>query len=221
MFDKLPFVSIIIPCRNEEPFILKCLNSLFLQDYPKEKLEILVIDGASEDKTKKIIQEYIKKHPFVKLLENPQKFTPIGLNIGIKEAKGDVIARMDAHAEYEKEYISKCVKYLNKYKVDNVGGVMITLSRKDTIWGKAIIAVLSHRFGVGNARFRVGAQKPVLVDTVFGGCYRREVFNKIGYFNENLVRGQDMDFNLRLRKAGGKILLVPKIKSYYYYYGKS
>lgn len=209
-------VSIIIPCRNEEKFIEGCLNSLLSQDYPKESLEILVVDGASEDKTREIVKRFAKKYPFIKLLENTAMHTPHGLNIGIKTAKGEIIARMDAHALYENTYISKCVKYLQEHKVDNVGGVMETMPRSDTILGKVIVAVLSHRFGVGNAAFRLGVQKPMLVDTVFGGCYIKEVFQKIGYFNENLPRGQDMEFNLRLRKSGGKILLAPEIKSFYY-----
>ncbi|MFH1894770.1 MAG: glycosyltransferase family 2 protein [Patescibacteria group bacterium] len=216
MEEKLPFVSVIIPCRNEEKFIAKCLNSLLEQDYPKENLEILIIDGASGDKTKEIAKEFAKKYPLIKVLDNPKKLTPIGLNIGLRASQGKIIARMDAHAEYENEYISKCVKYLNDYDVDNVGGQMVTLSRKDTAFGRAIVAALSHRFGVGSAIFRIGAKEPILVDTVFGGCYKREVFEKIGYFNENLPRGQDMDLNLRLRKFGGKILLVPEIKSFYY-----
>ncbi|MDO8663594.1 MAG: glycosyltransferase family 2 protein [Candidatus Wildermuthbacteria bacterium] len=212
----LPLVSIIIPCRNEEKFIRKCLDSIIAQDYPKERLEVLVVDGASKDRTKEFVKDYMGGHSFLALFDNPKKFTAFGLNIGIRNAKGAVIVRMDAHAGYEKEYISKCVKYLNEYRVDNVGGVMITVSRSNTLLGKAIVAVLSHRFGVGNAIFRIGAKEPVLVDTVFGGCYRKEVFEKIGYFNEDLQRGQDMDFNLRLRKSGGKILLVPEIKSFYY-----
>ncbi|MCX6760669.1 MAG: glycosyltransferase family 2 protein [Candidatus Nealsonbacteria bacterium] len=216
MNEKLPFVSIIIPCRNEEKFIQKCLGSLVEQDYPKERLEILVADGSSEDKTREIAGGFVERYPFIKILNNPKKNTPSGLNIGIKGARGEFIARMDAHAEYEKEYISKCVKYIKEYGVDNIGGVMITISRKDTALGRAIVAVLSHPFGVGNAIFRIGAEKPILVDTVFGGFYKREVFERIGYFNENLHRGQDMEFNLRLRKSGGKILLVPEIKSFYY-----
>ena len=97
MKEDLPLVSIIIPCRNEEKYIGKCLDSIINQDYPEEKIEILVIDGMSEDKTKEIIKQYSEKHPFIKLLENPQKFTPFGLNIGIKKAKGKVIVRMDSH----------------------------------------------------------------------------------------------------------------------------
>ncbi len=216
MDEKILFVSIIIPCRNEKNFIGQCLESIAKQTYPKENLEVLVIDGISSDGTKEIVKTYIEKYPFIKLLENPKKYTPFGLNIGIREARGEVVARMDAHASYEKEYISKCVYYLQKYGADNVGGQMVTRSRNDTVFGRAVVAALSNRFGVGNAIFRVGAKEPTLVDTVFGGCYRREVFDKIGYFDENLPRGQDMDLNLRLRKFGGKILLVPEIKSFYY-----
>ena len=214
--NNLDFVSIIIPCRNEEKFIGKCLDSVIDNDYSKDKLEVLVMDGMSEDKTRKIIQQYIEKYPFIKILDNPKKITPCALNIGIKNAKGEIIIRMDAHSIYKKDYISKCVKYLQKYNVDNVGGIIRTLSSKNTIIAKAIAIILSNKFGAGNSRFRVGVDKPKLVDTVFCGCYRKEIFDKIGYFNENLIRGQDMEFILRLKKAGGKIFLVPYIITYYY-----
>ena len=225
-------ISIIIPCRNEEKFIGKCLESILTQDYlyphpipppqvgrEKERggdIEVLVIDGMSEDGTRKNIEKYIKQHSFIKLLDNPKKITPCALNIGIKNAKGKIILWMSAHNRYEKDYVSKCVKYLNEYNADNVGGIMVTLPRNETFIGKAIATVLSSPFGVGNSAFRTGTKEPKWVDTVFGGCYRREVFDKIGLFNENLPRGQDMEFNLRLKKAGGKTLLVPEIVSYYY-----
>ncbi len=216
MINNRPFVSVVIACRNEEKFISKCLDSLLLQDYPKENTEILVADGESEDGTRDVIRTYTDKNPFVKLLENPQKFTPFGLNIGIKEAKGEIIIRIDAHSTCEKDYISKCVRYLEEYKVDNVGGVIETLPGKNTIIAKAIALSLSYPFGVGKAYFRIGSKKPREVDTVFGGCYKKEIFEKIGYFNENLPRGQDMELNLRLKRFGGKILLVPEIRSSYY-----
>jgi len=212
----LPLVSIIIPCRNEEKYIGKCLDSVILQDYPKEKTEVLVINGMSEDGTSELIKNYSQQYPIIRILDNPKKFTPFGLNIGIKEAKGEIIIRMDAHAEYEKDYISQCVKYLNECKADNVGGAIKTLPSNDNIWAKAIAIVLSHPFGAGNSFFRIGSKKPKWVDTVFGGCYRKEIFKKIGFFNERLIRSQDIELNQRLRKSGGKILLVPDIKSYYY-----
>jgi len=209
-------VSIIIPCRNEEKYIGKCLDSIIRQDFPKENLEVLVIDGMSEDKTEEIVAKYASKYSFIKLLDNSKKFTPFGLNIGVKEAKGEIILRMDAHASYEKDYISKCLKYLKEYNADNVGGILKTLPAENTISAEAIALSLSHPFGVGTSYFRLGAKEPREVDTVFGGCYKREVFEKIGLFNENLKRSQDIEFNLRLKRTGGKILLVPDIISYYY-----
>ena len=210
-----PYVSIIVPARNEEKFIAKCLNSLLSQSFPKDKWEILVVDGNSQDKTKDIVKKYINNYPFIRLLENQEKFTPFGLNIGIKKARGEIIIRIDAHAGYEKDYISKCLKYLKEYDADNVGGAIKTLPIKNTIVAKAIAICLSHPFGTA-ADFRVGVGQPKLVDTVFGGCYKRETFEKIGLFNENLLRSQDMEFNLRLKKAGGKIFLIPDIIAYYY-----
>jgi len=210
------FISIIIPCRNEEKYIAKCLDSIISQDYPKERLEILVVDGMSEDKTRRIVKEYAERYPSIKLLDNPNKFTSFALNIGIKNSRGEVIARMDAHAGYEKDYISKCVRYLKEYDADNVGGTMKTLARENTIVAKAIALCLSHPFGAGGSQFRTGVNEPKWVDTVFNGCYKKEVFDKIGLFNENLIRSQDMEFNLRLKKSRRKILLHPEIVSYYY-----
>lgn len=216
MKNNLDFISIIIPCRNEEKFIGKCLDSVINNDYPKDKMEVLIMDGMSQDKTREIVQRYIEKYGFIKILDNPKKITPCAFNKGIKSAKGEIIVLIGAHADYEKNYISKCVKYLQEYDVDNVGGEMKTLPSEDTIIAKAIAFVLSNKFGAGDSCFRVGVDKPKFVDTVFGGCYKKGIFDKIGYFNENLIRGQDMEFNLRLKKAGGKIFLVPDIVTYYY-----
>ncbi len=210
-------VSIVIPCRNEEKYIGKCLDSVIAQNYPKEKLEVLVIDGMSEDRTKEIIRNYSQKYPSVKLLDNPKKFIPSALNIGVKNSKGEIIVRMDSHAVYDKDYVSKCVEYLKKYKADNVGGAIKTIPFKDTIIAKSIALSLSHPFGVGGSHFRMGSKKIRRVDTIFGGCYKKEIFKKIGLFNENFIGGsEDMELNLRLKRAGGKILLVPDIISYYY-----
>ncbi|MBM4308562.1 MAG: glycosyltransferase family 2 protein [Deltaproteobacteria bacterium] len=214
--DHLPLVSIIIPCRNERRFIGDCLDSVIANDYPEGRLEVLVINGVSEDGTQTVIEGYARQYPWIRLIENREKITPVALNIGIKNAKGEIILWMSAHNRYEKDYVSRSVESLEKYGADNVGGIMRTLPREDTYIGKAIVASLSHRFGVGNSYFRVMPKEPKWVDTVFGGCYRREVFDRVGLFNKNLVRGQDMEFNLRLKKAGGKTLLVPDIVSYYY-----
>lgn len=216
MTNNLPFVSIIIPCRNEEKFIGKCLDSIIAQEYPKDKFEVLVVDGMSDDKTREIIKEYSKQHQYIKLLDNPRKIVPTALNTGIQNVQGEIIVRMDAHNIYEKDYVSKCVRYLQEYDVDNVGGICITLPGNNTLIAQSIAFSLSHPFGVGNAYFRIGSKEPKYVDTVPFGCYKREVFQRIGLFDEDLVRNQDDEFNLRLIKNGGKILLVPEIVSYYY-----
>lgn len=216
MIDCKPYVTVIIPCRNEEKFIGKCLDSIIAQHYPKDKLEVLVVDGMSEDRTREIVEGYAECYSSFRLLDNPKKITPVAFNMGIRSAKGEIIIIMSSHATYEKEYISKCVEYLNEYNANNVGGMMVTRPRNNTFMGKAVALALSNRFGVGNSVFRTGTKEPMWVDTVFGGCYKKEVFEKIGFFNEDLVSTQDMEFNLRLKREGGRILLVPEIVSYYY-----
>lgn len=215
MSEKI-IVSIIIPCRNEETFVGKCLNSIMNNDYPKDKMEIIVVDGMSDDGTKSILKEYTEKYSVIKLYDNPKRIVPSAMNIGIRNAQGEIIIRMDAHNTYEKDYISKCVQNLKDFNADNVGGIWVTIPGDNTIVAKSVALALSHSFGVGNAYFRIGSKEPKYVDTVPFGCYKRNVFDKIGLFNENLVRNQDIEFNLRLKKAGGKILLVPDIVSYYH-----
>jgi glycosyltransferase involved in cell wall biosynthesis len=212
----LPFVTVIIPCRNEEKFIAKCLDSVINQDYPKDRFEVLVIDGMSSDATREIIKKYIEKNSFIKMIDNPKKIIPAALNIGIKHAKGNIIVRMDAHSEYPKDYISKIIYWLNKSGADNVGGIWITKPGANTLIAEAIAIGLTSTFGVGNAYYRTGLSEPRYVDTVPFGAYRKEVFDKIGLFDEKLLRSEDDEFNLRLLRQGGKILLVPEIVSYYY-----
>ena len=198
------FVSVIIPCRNEEKFIASCLNSIIYSDYSQERIEVMVVDGMSNDKTREIVSEFSEKYPHIRLIDNPKKIVPTALNIGIRDSKGQVIMRMDAHNIYDKQYISKCIKYLLEYSVDNVGGVCITLPENNNAVSKSIAIALSHRFGVGNSSFRIGSDSIKYVDTIPFGCYKREVFDKIGYFDEELIRNQDDEFNLRLIKRDRK-----------------
>jgi glycosyltransferase involved in cell wall biosynthesis len=209
-------ISIIIPCRNEEKYISQCIDSLLDNSYPKNLIEIIIIDGMSEDNTREIIKKYIEKYPFIKLINNSKKIVPTALNIGIKKAIGDIIIRIDVHSTYTPNYIKRLVLWSKKSKADNVGGICITKPGAETESAKAIALALSHPFGVGNPYFRIGTKEPKYVDTVPFGCYKREVFDKIGLFDEDLVRNQDDEFNLRLIKNGGKILLVPDIISYYH-----
>lgn len=212
----LPFVSIIIPCCNEEKFIGVCLDGMVANDYPKDRFEVLVVDGMSKDVTRSIVATYTRQHSFIRLLDNPKKITPSAINIGISNSKGEIIMLMGAHASFDHTAIPKCVKAIMEHKADGIGGIVVTRPANNTPKAQAIAIGLSHPFGVGNAYFRIGASKTLWVDTVPFGCYRREVFERVGMFDEELVRNQDDEFNLRLIKRGGRLRLVPEIVSYYY-----
>lgn len=207
-------ISIVMPVYNEEEYIENCIESLLLQDYPKNLMEWIFVDGMSSDKTRQFIEKYIKEYPqMIKLLSNPYKTVPYAMNIGIKEAKGQFIIRLDAHADYSTDYISKCVYYLETTDADNVGGVAETKSKGFV--GNAISKMLSSRFGVGNSEFRINGESGY-VDTVPFGAFRREVFEKWGPYDERLTRNQDNEMNYRIRKNGGKIFLSSDIKLSYY-----
>jgi cellulose synthase/poly-beta-1,6-N-acetylglucosamine synthase-like glycosyltransferase len=208
--NNLPFVSIIIPCRNEEGFIGKCLDSLIANDYPKDKMEIIVVDGASTDKTKEILKNYTREYAFIRLIENPKKITPISVNMGIMESKGDIVTKTDAHSEYPADYISKSIKYMEEYKADIVGSIAYATPSTNTLSARAIVEALKSKIS-GGGSFRNQSGKPIWTDTVFGPFIKREVIKKIGLFNERLARSQDMDFGMRATKSGAKILLVPEI----------
>lgn len=204
-------VSVICPIYNEEKFIGRCIESMIHGGYPVELIELLCIDGRSKDRTREIITEYSKRYPQIKLIDNPHKTVPFALNIGIKEAKGDVIIRIDAHCEYPLNYISKLVKKLDELKADNVGAMLNTIPANDSSICKAIAFACSHWFGVGMSRFRIGISEECEVDTVPFGCFRREIFERIGMFDEELIRNQDDEFNGRLIKHGGKIFILPSL----------
>jgi glycosyltransferase involved in cell wall biosynthesis len=216
MEQRTSFVSAVIPCRNEARFIRACLESVLACDYPGDRLEVLVVDGQSDDGTVELVQQVMARDARVRLLPNPRRITPVAMNLAVREARGDVIAIMGAHATYPPDYLSRCVRALHETGADNVGGVIETLPGDRSPFGEAIAAALSHPFGVGDSRFRTGGGAPGEVDTVFGGCYRRDVFDRIGCFNESLTSSQDIEFNVRLRRAGGRILLFPDIVCHYY-----
>ncbi|MBI4607010.1 MAG: glycosyltransferase family 2 protein [Planctomycetes bacterium] len=210
-------VSIVIPCREEARYIGQCLDSIVASDFPKDRLEVFVVDGMSQDGTREVVAGYSRAHPFIRLLDNPRRITPVAFNTGIAASTGDLVMIMSAHATYAPDAISKCVRYSQEYSADNVGGIWQVEPRGDSLLDRAVVAALSHPFGVGGASYRTrrgGA--PCWVDTAAYGCYRRSVFDRIGLFNEALVRSQDMELNQRLKAAGGRTLLAPDVVVRYF-----
>ena len=204
-------VSIICPVYNEERFIDRCILSIIAQDYPKDSLQVLFIDGRSTDKTRELIEKYTKEHPYIHLLDNPHQVVPYALNKGVEESTGEVVMRIDGHCVYPTNYVSELVKYLYELDADNVGGVWNTQPARDTAICQAIALASSHPFGVGGSMHKIGASEIMETDTVPFGCYKREVFEKTGLFDTDLVRNQDDEFNGRLLNMGGKIYLIPQV----------
>jgi glycosyltransferase involved in cell wall biosynthesis len=205
--------SVIIPIYNEEKHIRTCVESLLKQSYPKEQLEILFIDGKSTDRTAEILKEYIDQNKQFRLVINEKRTVPYAMNMGINQANGQYIIRLDGHSEYSSDYISLCIDYLKKTGADNVGGLAIAKSRG--FIGKVISIVLSSKFGVGNSSFRTNGEEGY-VDTVPFGAFRKDVFTRFGYYDTRLTRNQDIELNHRINKNGGKVYLTPDIKLYYY-----
>ncbi len=208
---KIRKVSVICPVFNEERFIEPCIMSILEQDYPQEYIEVFFIDGNSTDKTRDIVSRYAREYSFIKILDNPKRFVPYALNMGLEVASGEVIMRLDGHCTYPTNYISELVKYLYLLNADNVGGVWNTQPAKNTVICQAIAQASSHPFGVGGSMHKIGTSKIIETDTVPFGCYKREVFEKTGLFDTDLVRNQDDEFNGRLLKLGGKIFLIPQV----------
>lgn len=212
---RFPSVTVIVPCRNEERYIERCLDSIIATDYPKQHLEVLVVDGRSNDRTRAILDDYVSRYPIIHVLDNPGRIQPIALNIGIRAASGEILMRMDAHAVYPRNYISDLLAALQQTGADNVGGVLVTAPARETPIGRAIALALSHPFGVGNAYFRIGVRQARWVDTVAFFCCRRETFERVGLFDET-QRDEDSEFNARLIRHGGRVLLVPTVVAHYF-----
>lgn len=206
-------VSIVVPCRNEEDFIERCLETVLLQDYP-DIVEVLVVDGMSDDSTRERVKSFVDRDARVRLLANPCRFVSNALNIGIAAASGEVIVRLDAHSRYPRSYVRQCVEGLTDSGADNYGGVVVNTPRGTSWMAKVIAALTNHPFGVGNSAFRHGTTKRK-VDTVPFGCFRRELFRHIGLFDERLVRNEDNEFNSRIISKGGTIILDPAIRIEY------
>ena len=208
-----PTISVVVPCRNERAYIASCVRSILQQENVAGGFEVVIADGMSDDGTREILSELAATDPRVRIIDNFDRFTSCALNLAIRHSRGRFIARMDAHNVYASDYLRSCLETIEQSGADNVGGGWVC--RGDS-WLQKAIAVAHHSaFCVGGARCRNPAHEGP-IDTVFGGFYRAEVFEKIGLFDESLVRNQDDEFNLRLIRAGGTIWQSPRIKSWYY-----
>lgn len=210
---EMPLVSVIIPTREEKAGIGKCLDSILGNSYSTHKLEAIVVDGMSNDGTREIVKERQKKHPNLRLLDNPKRLTPAAMNIGIKNAQGDVIIIVNGHSYLAKDFIIQSVKHLQEHPdADCVGGTLQSVH--ETFVGEVIALAADSPFGAGGTRYRTKKGEGYRSDTVPYAAYRKEVFQRIGLIDEELFRDQDEEFNYRLIKKGGKIYYTPEIKSY-------
>ncbi|MEP7075253.1 MAG: glycosyltransferase family 2 protein [Acidobacteriota bacterium] len=210
-----PFVSVVMPVRNEAAFIERSVGSVLKQDYAHSLLEIVIADGVSTDDTIELIDKLSGETDIpIKVVLNPKKIAPAALNLAIAESRGQIIIRIDGHCEIDPDYVSNCVSLLTEGKADGVGGPIETIG--DGLQAKAIAMAMSSTFGVGGSAFRTVNNREMLTDSVAFPGYTREIIERAGPFNEELIRNQDDEYNYRIRKLGGRILLSPDIRSKYY-----
>jgi succinoglycan biosynthesis protein ExoA len=208
-----PAVSIVVPCRNERYQIEIALQSILAQESPPGGFEVIVADGMSDDGTRDILSKLANENSKIRIIDNPGGIVSTGLNSGIRSARGRIIIRMDAHTSYATDYVRRCVEVLRETAADNVGGPWVARGKGRV--GTAIAAAFQSSFATGGAKGH-DPNYSGSVDTVYLGCWPREVFDRIGTFDEELVRNQDDEFNLRLSRSGGKIWQSTKIKSWYH-----
>ena len=209
----VPSISLIVPCRNEKDYIAQCIQSLVAQNLPEGSFEIIVADGLSNDGTRALLARLAAEHACLRIVDNPGSIVSAGLNTAIRAARSRIIIRIDVHTQYAPDYVSQCVAVLQETGADNVGGPWV--AQGAGYIGRAIAAAFQSPFVVGGARGH-NPHHTGPVDTVYLGCWPREVFDRIGCFDEELVRNQDDEFNLRLSRAGGLIWQSPRIQSWYH-----
>lgn len=208
-------LSVVVIMRNEQAHIRNCLLSLLRQSYPAEDYEVIVVDGRSSDSSAEIVRSLQSEHRNLRLFDNPAGITPAGMNLGIRNATGQIIVIAGAHAVYPREFLASAVQCLAQTGADAVGGPVAPLPANGSLGARLVAAILQSPFGVGNSRFRTSAEEG-FVDTVPFGAYRREVFDRVGLFNQRLVRNQDNDLSARMRSAGGRIFLSPLLTTIYH-----
>ena len=208
-----PFVTIAMPCLNEEKYIEACLRSVISQDYPRERMEVLVADGMSMDATREIITRLAEEDARIHLVDNPDRIQSAGMNRVIRASRGDVIVRMDVHCEYAPDYVRRCVETLERTGADTVGGAQRARAR--TAFQRALCAALASPLGVGGARYR-SAEAEGFVDTVFLGAFRRRVFETVGLWDPGAITNEDAELNQRILDSGGQIYLSRDIVVHYF-----
>ena len=209
-----PPVTVVMPVRNEADFIETSLGAVLAQDYPEDRLEILVADGMSTDGTRDLVEGLDAGAVPLRILDNPGRIVPTGLNAALEEARGEIVVRVDGHCEIAPDYVRRCVEHLEDGSASGVGGPIETVG--ETYRARAIAAAMSSNFGVGGSAFRTGRTEPGYVDTVAFPAYPRAVLETAGPYDEELVRNQDDEYNYRLRKAGRRLLLAPDVRSRYF-----
>lgn len=208
-----PFVTVAVPCLNEEAFIENTIRCVLDQDYPADRMEVVVADGGSTDRTLSILSRLAQQDERVRVIDNPGRIQAAGMNEMLKVARGEVIVRLDAHGEYAPDYVRRCVEVLAATGADNVGGAQ--RARAKTRFQRALCAALESPLGVGGSKYRSEAQQG-FVDTVFLGAFNRSVFEKVGLYDAKAVTNEDAELNQRILEAGGRIYLSRDIVAYYY-----
>lgn len=208
-------LSLIVLCRNEEEYIEECLRSILRFERPSGyEIEVLVVDGMSDDGTRSILARLSSEHPEIKVLDNPKRSTPCAFNVAIANSRGAYLLIFSSHAQYSKNYLTESIETAERTRADNAGGVFITQQNGSTYGASLVQALTTHKFGVGSSFRTDMSEGPA--DTVSYGCYRREIFDRIGRFDERLVRAQDYEMNRRILRAGGMIWKNPRIQVFYF-----
>jgi len=213
MTTELPMVTIAMPCLDEERFIETCVRSVLAQEYPKDRLEVLVADGMSTDATRGILARLAAEDARICVIDNPDRLQAAGMNRTIAAARGDIVIRMDVHCEYASDYVRMCVAVLERTGADNVGGAQ--RARSNTFFQRALCAALTSPLGVGGAKYR-SSESEGFVDTVFLGAFRRSVFETVGVYDPGAITNEDAELNQRIIAAGGKVYLSPEIVVHYH-----
>lgn len=210
--DLAPFVTVVLPCLDEERHIEACLRGALAQDYPPDRLEIVVADGGSRDATRSIVARVAAEDARVTLVDNPGRLQSAGMNEAVRRARGDVVVRMDVHAEYALDYVRRSVEVLARTGAANVGGAART--RSTSPFQRAVCAALDSPLGVGGSKYR-NPENEGWVESVFNGAFRRSVFETVGLYDPRAVTNEDAELNQRIRDAGGGVYLSREVVVHY------